>query len=76
MARCDGCGNEYDKAMVIEARGRRHVFDCFECAINVLAPRCGHCSCRIIGHGVEDDRGQIYCCAHCSRKVGVFAIRA
>ena len=34
MARCDVCGNEYDRTMAIEAWGRRHTFDCFECAIH------------------------------------------
>ena len=36
MARCDVCGNEYDKLMTIEAWGRRHAFDCFECAIHTF----------------------------------------
>ena len=38
-------------------------FDSFECAINAMAPRCAHCDCRVIGHGVEA-AGKIYCCAH------------
>jgi len=41
------------------------VFDSFECAIEALAPRCTHCHCRVIGHGVER-RGSIYCCRHCA----------
>jgi hypothetical protein len=44
-------------------------FDAFECAIHALAPRCGHCECMIVGHGVEAD-GVIYCCAHCARQQG------
>jgi hypothetical protein len=71
MGRCDLCGNEYERTMAIEARGRRHTVDCFECAIQLLAPVCDHCGCRIIGHGVEDEDGRIFCCAHCARKVGV-----
>ena len=51
MPRCDVCGNDYDKTMSIDAWGRRHTFDCFECAIHLLAPRCDHCGCRIVGHG-------------------------
>jgi hypothetical protein len=50
--------------------GELHVFDSFECAIHALAPRCAHCDCRIIGHGVESD-GVIYCCANCARQQGV-----
>jgi nitrite reductase/ring-hydroxylating ferredoxin subunit len=71
MAICDVCGNDYDKAMTIEvAGGDRGTFDSFECAIHALAPRCSHCDCRIIGHGVEAD-GQIFCCAHCAGHQGV-----
>jgi hypothetical protein len=33
-----------------------------------LAPRCAHCDCTVIGHGVE--RGPtIYCCAHCAEEM-------
>ena len=53
MARCEVCGNDYDKSFIITANGTEHVFDSFECAIHALAPRCGHCGCRVIGHGVE-----------------------
>ena len=38
MPRCDVCGNIYDKTLSIDAWGRRHTFDCFECAIQLLAP--------------------------------------
>jgi hypothetical protein len=33
MARCETCGNEYDKAFEITLAGRSHTFDSFECAI-------------------------------------------
>jgi YD repeat-containing protein len=29
MARCDVCGNESERTMAIEARGRQHTVDCF-----------------------------------------------
>ncbi len=70
MARCEFCGNEYDKTFEIVKERKSHVFDSFECAIHVLAPICSHCSCKIIGHGVEAD-GSIFCCAHCAREKGV-----
>ncbi|MDQ4018586.1 MAG: hypothetical protein M3188_01975 [Actinomycetota bacterium] len=71
MARCDVCGNEYDKAFEVRpAGGGSHTFDSFECAIHMLAPTCEHCGCRVIGHGVETD-GRIFCCAHCAEQVGV-----
>ena len=70
MATCEVCGNEYDKAFEIRRGGETHVFDSFECAIHVLAPTCAHCSCRIIGHGVEKE-GRIFCGAHCASQAGV-----
>lgn len=69
MARCDVCGNDYDKSFEVFAQGRRHVFDSFECAIHALAPVCDHCGCRIIGHGMEA-RGRFFCCAHCAKHEG------
>lgn len=65
MARCDLCGNDYDKAFRVEMAGQSYTFDSFECAIHKLAPTCAHCGCRIIGHGVEQ-ADIIYCCAHCA----------
>ena len=71
MARCDVCGNDYDKAFsVTTASGHTRVFDSLECAIHALAPVCGHCGCKVVGHGMEHD-GAFYCCAHCARKAGV-----
>ncbi len=74
MARCDVCGNEYDKAFTITQQDRNGTFDSFECAIHALAPRCAHCSCAIIGHGVEA-AGTIYCCAHCAKHAGESGLR-
>ena len=51
MAKCDVCGNDYDKAFQITAGGRTMSFDSFECAIHAMAPRCAHCHCAIVGHG-------------------------
>ena len=67
--RCDVCGNDYDKAFQVTREGRTMTFDAFECAINAMAPRCAHCDCTVIGHGVEAD-GVIYCCANCARHEG------
>jgi hypothetical protein len=75
MARCELCGNEYDKAFSITmSGGDAHTFDSFECAIHVLAPTCPHCGCRIVGHGVEEN-GSIYCCAHCAAQEGDTALK-
>ena len=69
MAKCEVCGNSYDKSFEVVFAGNRHVFDSFECAIHALAPRCAHCHCSIIGHGVEEN-GRIFCCANCARQDG------
>jgi hypothetical protein len=70
MATCEVCGNDYDKTFELSRGGEAHVFDSFECAIHALAPVCGHCSCRVIGHGVEAN-GAVYCCVHCASAAGV-----
>ena len=70
MARCEVCGNDYEMSFEVHASGAVHVFDSFECAIHRMAPRCEHCGCTIIGHGVQGD-GRFFCCAHCAGEEGV-----
>jgi hypothetical protein len=70
MAKCEVCGNDYDKSFTVTMKGKAHTFDSFECAIHALAPKCAHCSCKIIGHGVENN-GTFYCCANCAALSGV-----
>ncbi len=74
MGRCDVCHNEYDRSFTVILQDRSYTFDSFECAIHALAPRCEHCQCRIIGHGMESD-GAFYCCAHCARSEGKTELR-
>jgi hypothetical protein len=74
MARCETCGNDYDKSFDVVMAGERHTFDSFECAIYLLAPICAQCGCRIIGHGMEDS-GILYCCANCAHLAGVPAMK-
>ena len=74
MAKCEVCGNDYPKPLMITVGKQTHIFDSFECAIHVLAPTCGHCKCRVIGHGVEA-KGITYCCAHCAHHEGASKIR-
>lgn len=71
---CEVCGNSYDKAFQVVMQGASHTFDSFECAAEKLAPRCGHCNCRILGHGMEK-AGKMYCCAHCAIESGVTELR-
>ena len=70
MARCDTCGNDYDKAFTVTCGEASGTFDSFECAIQAMAPSCAHCGCKVIGHGAEHE-GVFYCCSHCARKSGV-----
>jgi phage terminase large subunit GpA-like protein len=74
MARCDQCGNDTDKTFHVVMGDRRMTFDSFECAIEMAAPRCEHCDCRIIGHGAES-HGRMYCCAHCASHAGPEGLR-
>jgi hypothetical protein len=63
------CGNDYDMSFEVNGPRGRGTFDSFECAIHKLAPKCEHCGCMIIGHGVETG-GQMFCCANCAREAG------
>jgi hypothetical protein len=74
MFQCEVCGNAYDKTIEVILEGKHHTFDCFECAIQALAPVCRHCGCRIIGHGVEV-AGGFYCCANCATLEGAHGVR-
>ena len=69
MAKCEVCGNNYYSSFEFHRDGERHVFDSFECAIHAMAPRCAHCECMVIGHGVEVG-DTVFCCAHCARQKG------
>ena len=60
MAKCEACGNDYDKAFQGVKNGKTHTFDSFEGAIHALAPTCDHCGIRIVGHGLEK-AGTFYC---------------
>ncbi|MEX2577962.1 MAG: hypothetical protein WD342_02800 [Verrucomicrobiales bacterium] len=74
MNQCEVCGNKYENCLKIVVDDEVHLFDSFECAIHALAPTCQHCGCRILGHGIEAEGG-VYCCAHCSRSVGLEGAR-
>ena len=70
MGKCEVCGNVYDKAFEVRMQDQSYLFDCFECAIHLLAPTCSQCGCKIVGHGVESDE-HFYCSAQCARTKGV-----
>lgn len=69
MGVCEVCGNHYRDTLKILQHDKTHEFDCFQCAVQSLAPVCASCSCRIIGQGVEE-KGFFYCGAHCLRMSG------
>jgi hypothetical protein len=71
---CETCGNQYERSFEVRLEGEAYVFDCFECAIQRLAPRCTSCGVAIVGHGVEAG-GSMYCCAHCARTAGIKGLR-
>lgn len=74
MARCETCGNDYDKSFQVLMGGETHTYDSFECAIHALAPICSTCGVRIIGHGLEKG-GTYFCCDHCAEQQGVTELR-
>ena len=74
MSVCEVCGNDYDGAFTVSRGGEQHVFDSFECAMHMMAPRCSHCGCTVIGHGVQA-RDSVFCCGHCAEHEGVAGIR-
>lgn len=74
MPICEVCHNDYAGAFTVIMKGQNYIFDSFECAIHALAPRCSHCGCRILGHGIESDK-EFYCCAHCARHNGVMGAK-
>ena len=74
MGKCETCGNSYDKSFEVRMNGDVFVFDCSECAIQALAPKCGNCGTRIVGHGLED-AGRFFCCARCVKSEGIRSLR-
>lgn len=48
MAKCETCGNDYDKAFQVTMNGSTHTFDSFECAIQALAPTCPNCGTHVV----------------------------
>lgn len=74
MQRCETCGNAYSNCFKVELGNSVHHFDCFECAIHILAPKCDACAVRVIGHGVETGN-KVFCCANCARVEGVTQLK-
>lgn len=69
MTACETCGNHDGNFFTITRGAESGTFDSFECAIHAMAPRCEHCGCAILGHGVQHESG-LYCCEHCRTEAG------
>lgn len=69
MGTCDVCGNPDGRTFTVSMGNQSGTFDSFECAIQMMAPACEHCGCRIIGRPVESESG-VYCCLHCAKEAG------
>lgn len=66
MAKCTVCGNDDDRAFdVLMPDGTSGTYDSIECAVHNVAPRCPHCGCPVLGHGVRVDDA-VFCCRHCA----------
>ncbi len=74
MGKCHKCGNEYDRSFDVSIDGKTYTYDSFECAISEIAPKCGHCGCVVIGHGVQSD-GTVYCCVNCAKMEGITELK-
>lgn len=71
MSRCIVCGANSDRIFTLTTRdGEHYTFDCFECAIDRMAPRCAYCGLRIIGHGISSS-GSFFCSPHCAQFLGI-----
>ena len=53
MAKCEQCGNDYDKSFEVRMGGRTMIFDSFECAIHMLAPLTARSSAACIARGAK-----------------------
>jgi hypothetical protein len=67
LEKCSSCGNDYKNTFKVLYNDQTYYFDSLECVINILAPICQSCGCKIIGHGIEDQE-KLFCCSHCFRK--------
>lgn len=73
---CSVCGNDANWVYTVAtAEGSDRTYDSIECLAHDLAPRCPHCGCQVLGHGVETN-GSVYCCRHCAAVTEVAAINA
>ena len=63
---CEVCGNTGCQCFEVQIGGERHIFDSFECALNVLTPQCTYCGTPFVGEGVRVGN-TVYCSYDCGR---------
>lgn len=64
IQKCDHCGKPHQEFLKVVMAEKTYTFDCFDCAIQTLAPICPQCHCRIIGVGYERNHLK-YCSREC-----------
>lgn len=74
MARCEVCGNDYDKAFVVTLEGSEHTFDSFGAPSTPWPPSATTAAAGWLGMGSKVTAKSI-CCAHCAQESGITAIR-
>lgn len=62
---CEVCGNMGCQCFEVQIGGERHIFDSFECALDVLTPQCTHCGTPFVGEGVSFAE-MLYCSHECA----------
>lgn len=65
MNKCEVCDGVYENNFTIIIGEKNHEFDCLECAIKVLAPRCSRCGSQILGH-IHTKQKKVYCGSLCA----------
>lgn len=61
---CEVCGNTGCQCFEVQIGGEVHIFDRFECALDVLTPQCAHCGTPFVGQGVRVGN-TVYCTSEC-----------
>ncbi len=62
---CEVCGNVGCDCFEVQVGGEKHIFDSFECALDVLTPQCAHCGTPFVGQGVHFG-DTLYCSHECA----------
>lgn len=64
---CDHCGCECIFELEVRLAGQVFHFDCFDCAIDRLAPVCQRCGRKFTEPALQGDAGELYCSLACRK---------